>query len=60
MKEHHVGSWGIKGHVDKSRGMETLMTEVLLKSNQQIPSGEPNRQCEENETDQIPRAILRS
>jgi hypothetical protein len=47
----------VKGRVDKSRGMETLVDEVLGESNLHRPSGETRRQREENETDQIPQIL---
>ena len=46
-------------HLDKSRGIVTLITEALAKIK---PKGQPRRQREENETDQTDysiRVILR-
>jgi hypothetical protein len=47
----------LKGRVDKSRGMETLVDEVLGESNLHRPSVEARRKLEENETDQIPQIL---
>jgi hypothetical protein len=48
----------MKGRLDTSRGMETLMAEALSKIKPKNLQGQPSRQREENENDQIPRAIL--
>jgi hypothetical protein len=47
----------MKGHVDKSRGMETLMTEALAKINPTETFRLAKQAARKNETDQIPRVI---
>jgi hypothetical protein len=50
---------GIQVRVDKSRGMETLIVRLWLKSDQQSPSfTSSKRQREENETVMTFQAII--
>ena len=43
----------MKRRVDRSRGIETLITESLSKINPIDPLGYTNQTCEDNEIDQI-------